>query len=378
MLFRVLLTLAFSIYIKDSEQSRNLYVGSVLPDNEECEHRVQKWKPAPHPWIFNANLELLSTIESHDILCKIHYSPTKKSLFIVFRGTDTTSTKNLVMDATFFHAPLSEEFGGKGYEQVHSGFQVAYALIRGEILQFLRSLDRDNYPVDTAYFVGHSLGGALAHFGFLDCGINKPALLSTARLNLCSFAAPAVGNAQFASLMQRVAGEEGEESVTTSEKHHEDWGNARKADARIILFTNRLDVVPVGLQAIGQLSSWLFGASKKTEEEQELEAKAKKAKASDDDFVHCVSPTVLGAPGDWAGDLSRSTARFLNSKSSGSSALSSSSGSIFDVGKQIISQTAKFLLDKHSIEEHIHNLEVFLEAWEARHSAKSKQTFNEF
>ena len=39
----------------------------------------------------------------------------------------------------------------------------------------------------------------------------KPALLSTARLNLCSFAAPTVDNAQVASLMQRVAGEDIEE-----------------------------------------------------------------------------------------------------------------------------------------------------------------------
>ena len=40
-----------------------------------------------------------------------------KAMYIVFRGTDQSSSKNLLVDATFVHSPLDAVFGGssKGF-----------------------------------------------------------------------------------------------------------------------------------------------------------------------------------------------------------------------------------------------------------------------
>ena len=56
---------------------------------------------------------------------------------------------------------------------VHSGFQVAYLLVRREIMAYLHGLHAEYVPVETVYFIGHSLGGALAHFCFLDCQVRS-------------------------------------------------------------------------------------------------------------------------------------------------------------------------------------------------------------
>ena len=56
-------------------------------------------------------------------------------------------------------------------EMVHSGFQVAYFLVREELMSYLRGLDAEYVSVESVYFIGHSLGGALAHFAFLDCQV---------------------------------------------------------------------------------------------------------------------------------------------------------------------------------------------------------------
>ena len=62
---------------------------------------------------------------------------------------------------------------------VHSGFQVAYLLVRRELMSYLHGLHAEYVAVESVYFIGHSLGGALAQFCFLDCQVRLTHLYSS-------------------------------------------------------------------------------------------------------------------------------------------------------------------------------------------------------
>ena len=175
------------------------------------------------------------------------------------------------------------------------------------------------------------------------------------------------------------------ERLQSSSHHRPGYnGDDNDDDATIILFANRLDVVPQGLQLLGSVfqsaSSWLFTAAPPpaaptagyADNYADTTAHKKKSSASKDrsgqsqDFVHCVAPTLLGSPGaEWVADLSRSAANVVGKHSSSSSSSTSTStssfaGLLFDVGQKVVSYSTKLLLDAHGAEEHVFNLEMLL------------------
>jgi predicted lipase len=135
-----------------------------------------------------------------------------KVVVLVFRGTLPTAFSNIKADVKTKLVPLtSKTFKPCANCLVHEGFSTAYKeQLRTELREkfspfILNKLKAKE--IDTVYFVGHSLGGALATLAAYDSGVylaNEK--ITGLKLGLVTFGAPRVGNADFAKYMNEGLG----------------------------------------------------------------------------------------------------------------------------------------------------------------------------
>lgn len=275
-------------------------------------------------------------------------------------------------NAAMFPTRLNPILGGspestRDAEMVHIGYQTAYFVVREDIFSFLQSHfgSGRKTSIDTVYFVGHSLGGALAHLCLLDFSRNAPASLRAQTvLRLCTFGAPAVGNAAFARGVRAAAGAPSDGRADRTSKR-----------AAITLFSTQLDPVPSAFQRVQQVQGLVASARRSLLREEERQKEEEEQKDGEEQFVHCVAPTELGLPGGWMLDLVRTSRRLAAAASSSSSPSSPSPSSphpaqdrsspqdvldgVFGLGK-LLTGSARLLLDAHGVEEYIRNLELRL------------------
>lgn len=113
-----------------------------------------------------------------------------KVIYVVFRGTDGEHVDTLI-DSQFLRVSLSlPGLAGKNLGTVHEGFQTALRGIVSSLDAALKSAMKA-YPGYTVHFVGHSLGGALAHlYGFYAART----FLKTANVRVVTVGQPRVGD----------------------------------------------------------------------------------------------------------------------------------------------------------------------------------------
>ena len=95
----------------------------------------------------------------------IYKVPSERAIYIVFRGSKYF--ENWFYNLTYFDVELKPIFGIPDKSvRVHMGFQDAYLALRDEIFESIKELTLDG--VEYVYYLGHSLGGAMASLASLD------------------------------------------------------------------------------------------------------------------------------------------------------------------------------------------------------------------
>lgn len=106
----------------------------------------------------------------------------KKRTFVVFRGTEATSLKDIVADLRAWQSPWQTQPEVPD-ALVHNGFQMAYQSIKDQLPTSLSASGA------TLIFTGHSLGAAVASLAAAEQRASRPLLLT--------FGSPRVGNQAF-------------------------------------------------------------------------------------------------------------------------------------------------------------------------------------
>ena len=129
-----------------------------------------------------------------DNLGYMAYNPDANIITVVFRGTMDTSIMNwLFQNLNFFRTSYAKCDGCS----VHQGFLQAYLNINPQnLISDIQAL-KAKYPTAKIVVSGHSLGGAMAYFGYLDIceALGNVDLLYT-------YGTPRVGNLAFANYFQ--------------------------------------------------------------------------------------------------------------------------------------------------------------------------------
>ncbi|KAJ6476485.1 lipase [Mycena vitilis] len=130
----------------------------------------------------------------------------RQEIIVVFRGTFSLMIKDILTDAQFlllpFFPPDLDESESAGI-RVHRGFRNAYDDVAEDVLAIVTA-QLAQFPGFRVVVTGHSMGGALASFG---APLIKGALPS-ATVALYTFGQPRVGNAEYASWVEKTLGEE--------------------------------------------------------------------------------------------------------------------------------------------------------------------------
>ena len=127
--------------------------------------------------------------KSTDNMGFLAYNPSTNTIFLVFRGTRDFSVMNWVQDFKFFKIGFNQCPGCN----VHRGFLEAYKNLQtSQIMSDLKAL-KFKYPSAKVIVSGHSLGGAMANFAYLD------ACDALGHIDLMiTYGAPRVGDKMFA------------------------------------------------------------------------------------------------------------------------------------------------------------------------------------
>lgn len=127
---------------------------------------------------------------------------------LVFRGTVPSEFSNIKADVKSNQVPLtSKAFKPCAKCLVHEGFRDAYKNHLREALRLQFTPFIKEKKVTSVYFIGHSLGGALATLAVYDSGVYLATQkITTIKLGLVTFGAPRVGNADFAKYMNEDLG----------------------------------------------------------------------------------------------------------------------------------------------------------------------------
>lgn len=120
-----------------------------------------------------------------------------KEIIVSFPGTQ--SLQDLLTDIAFIPLPLLTAPGCTNCA-VHSGFHVAWRSVADDITRALSQL-RVQKPAYSVIVVGHSLGGAIASLAFTDLKANNVPIKAAYTMG-----APRVGNAQYATFTDKLAG----------------------------------------------------------------------------------------------------------------------------------------------------------------------------
>jgi len=112
------------------------------------------------------------------------------NIYVVFRGTAVLSIKNWLKDLDFAKVrPWSDQ----SKVQVHHGFYSSWVDVRRTTFELVKSA-LDNCPKCSVFFVGHSLGGAVATLAAVEA-LRHGNL--TSNIHLYTYGSPRVGNHAF-------------------------------------------------------------------------------------------------------------------------------------------------------------------------------------
>jgi len=138
--------------------------------------------------------------ERWDLLGYIGYWPSMNAKVLVFRGTDSGSWYNWAENMRAWRTDTTWPVpGAPPALRVHSGFLILYnsSSVAVTFRQAFNDL-LEQHPDGPTYVLGHSMGGALAHFAALDLKFN----FFLTDVKVYTFGAPRVGNSVFADFFQ--------------------------------------------------------------------------------------------------------------------------------------------------------------------------------
>lgn len=118
----------------------------------------------------------------------VGYHPIYQEIIVSFRGTDSDSLKNWIVDLRFFKTDTTFLHDGT---KVASGFAGAWQKLRPGIFTAVLGLVLD-LPFYQVWITGHSLGGALSSLCALDLAVTQ-----NLPINIFNFGSPRVGNLNF-------------------------------------------------------------------------------------------------------------------------------------------------------------------------------------
>lgn len=196
-LILVLLLLPFAIAVFDPSSSTSLW---YLNCASYCQSsRISTWDVSS----INAFFPNVTDIKVYENpwtnnLGYMAYSPPNDTIYVIFRGTMDTSIMNWVFqNVNVFKTKLYTHTQCDGC-YVHEGFYQAYLNLNpSQLISDIKNLYQ-KYPSAKIVVSGHSLGGAMAYFGFLDIcdALGKVDLLMT-------YGAPRIGNWNFAQFFKQ-------------------------------------------------------------------------------------------------------------------------------------------------------------------------------
>lgn len=127
---------------------------------------------------------------------------------LVFRGTVPQEFSNIKADVkSNLVALTTKTFKPCAKCLVHEGFRDAYKNNLREALRLKFTPFIKEKKVKSIYFIGHSLGGALATLAVYDTGVYLATQkITSMKLGLVTFGAPRVGNADFAKYINEDLG----------------------------------------------------------------------------------------------------------------------------------------------------------------------------
>lgn len=133
-----------------------------------------------------------------DILAFIGWWPDIEGIVVVFRGTSSASLKNWIDNLTTGTTDVSFPSAEHPHVKIHTGFWRTWlnSTLRTKLQAALEALLHD-HPAAPVYFVGHSLGGALAQISAMDLKFEY----ELTDVNVYTFGSPRVGNNAFAELV---------------------------------------------------------------------------------------------------------------------------------------------------------------------------------
>lgn len=133
-----------------------------------------------------ANLEHEAT-DTHGY---VGYFPDQKSIYVVFRGSTSTTNWITNLDSLTTPYPSCENCA------VHEGFSFAFSQVRDSMYSFVKDL-LQKFPTYKLIVAGHSLGGALATLAAADMALSE----KWENVQLVTFGSPRVGNEAFATIV---------------------------------------------------------------------------------------------------------------------------------------------------------------------------------
>lgn len=135
------------------------------------------------------------------VLSYVVYNTRRNEIIVSFRGTNTASIKNLLVDFAAWQGKLDCD---NREVRIHYGMRTAYRWIADKVHYALYT-SLEMYPNATVVFTGHSLGGALSVLAALDMYSKIPSI--SGKITVFTYGSPKIGNPTFAHLVNDIFGE---------------------------------------------------------------------------------------------------------------------------------------------------------------------------
>ncbi|SAL97154.1 hypothetical protein [Absidia glauca] len=170
-----------------AELAANAYCRKVVPGNQwDCPHCQSS--------VNDAKIELTFTTVLDDTNGYVITSKSQKTIFLVFRGTN--SIRSAIVDMQFLKSSYPPVSGA----EVHTGFYKSYVSVQKKILDTMGKLvtQYPDYSIDVS---GHSLGAAQAVLATMDL-FQRNNHITASNTKIFTYGEPRIGNQNFAAYVK--------------------------------------------------------------------------------------------------------------------------------------------------------------------------------